>query len=119
VLVNLLDNAIKYSPNGGAITVSIEPGREVVRISVADEGLGIPPAERERIFEKFYRLDPGLKRGVGGTGLGLYISRQYISQMGGRLWVDPSHGPGATFHIDLPSSSSTSGAQHAADTPRG
>jgi signal transduction histidine kinase len=102
VLVNLLDNAIKYSPSGGAITVSLEAGREVVRISVADEGLGIPPAERERIFEKFYRLDPGLRRGVGGTGLGLYISRQYINAMGGRLWVEPSSRPGSMFHLELP-----------------
>ena len=101
VLVNLLDNAIKYSPDGGDITISLEAGGQVVRISVADQGLGIPPAERERIFEKFYRLDPTLRRGVGGTGLGLYISRQYISQMGGRLWVESSRRPGSTFHIEL------------------
>jgi signal transduction histidine kinase len=102
VLVNLLDNAIKYSPDGGDVTVSVETHMGVVRISVADQGLGIPPSERERIFEKFYRLDPGLRRGVGGTGLGLYISRQYVNQMGGRLWVDPGGGPGTTFHVELP-----------------
>lgn len=108
VLVNLLDNAIKYSPDGGEVTVSIEPRMGVVRISVTDEGLGIPPSERERVFEKFYRLDPGLRRGVGGTGLGLYISRQYINQMGGRLWVDPGRsGPGSTLHIDLPATTTS------------
>jgi two-component system sensor histidine kinase VicK len=102
VLVNLLDNAIKYSPGGGAITVSLAPRGDDVRVSVTDEGLGVPPGERERIFEKFYRLDPGLTRGVGGTGLGLYISRQYIDQMQGRLWMEPAPGRGSTFHVELP-----------------
>jgi signal transduction histidine kinase len=101
VLLNLIDNAIKYSPDGGAITVSAADVGGAVLISVADPGLGIPAAERERIFEKFYRLDPGLRRGVGGTGLGLYISRQYIHQMRGRVWVEPRQGRGSTFHIEL------------------
>jgi signal transduction histidine kinase len=101
-LLNLLDNAIKYSPDGGTIAVSVRPTDDAVRVSVADEGLGIPPAERDRVFEKFYRLDPGLTRGVGGTGLGLYISRQSIEQMNGRVWVDPGDGPGTTFHVELP-----------------
>jgi len=102
VLVNLLDNAIKYSPEGGTITITLADAGGAVRLSVADHGLGIPPAERERVFEKFYRLDPGLTRGVGGTGLGLYISREYIDQMGGRIWIDGDDGPGSTFHVELP-----------------
>jgi signal transduction histidine kinase len=102
VLVNLLDNAIKYSPDGGAIVVSLAPHPGTVRVSVADQGLGVPAGERERIFEKFYRLDPDLTRGVGGTGLGLYISRQYIDQMRGRLWLEPRTGRGSIFHIELP-----------------
>jgi signal transduction histidine kinase len=101
-LLNLLDNAIKYPPDGGPFAVSVRPTDDAVRVSVADEGLGIPPAERDRVFEKFYRLDPGLTRGVGGTGLGLYISRQSIEQMQGRVWVDPGDGPGTTFHVELP-----------------
>jgi signal transduction histidine kinase len=102
VLLNLLDNAIKYSPDGGTIAVGATHDEHAVRISVADQGLGVPAGERERIFEKFYRLDPKLTRGVGGTGLGLYISRQYISQMEGRLWVEPGQPRGSTFVIELP-----------------
>jgi signal transduction histidine kinase len=73
-----------------------------VRISVADQGLGIPAAEHERIFEKFYRLDPALSRGVGGTGLGLYICREFIRHMDGRIWVESREGDGSTFHVELP-----------------
>ena len=72
-----------------------------VRFRVADEGLGIPPAEQDRIFEKFFRLDPNLTRGVGGTGLGLYISRELVLRMNGRIWVDSD---GRTRLVLLPSS---------------
>jgi signal transduction histidine kinase len=102
VLLNLLDNAIKYSPDGGTVSIAVARLDDSVRISVADEGLGIPPGERERIFEKFYRLDPAQTRGVGGTGLGLYISRRYIDQMQGRLWVEPGAHRGSAFHVELP-----------------
>ena len=78
VLTNLIDNAIKYSPDGGRVEVEIGRSGGRVRFRVADEGLGIPPAEQDRIFEKFFRLDPNLTRGVGGTGLGLYISRELV-----------------------------------------
>ena len=70
ILGNLIDNAVKYSPDGGVIRVAYATLGHRLRFSVADEGIGIPPEERERIFEKFYRLDPELLRGVGGTGLG-------------------------------------------------
>jgi signal transduction histidine kinase len=102
VLVNLVDNAIKYSPNGGEIVVGLAPVGGFVRISVADQGLGIPRHEQERIFEKFYRLDPNLSRGVGGTGLGLYISREFVTRMGGRLWVRSDETRGATFSVEVP-----------------
>jgi PAS domain S-box-containing protein len=101
VLANLVENAIKYSPDGGSVKVSVRPAESRVRFCVADEGLGIPPAERERIFEKFYRLDPNLTRGVGGTGLGLYISRELVQRMGGRIWVEPANGRGSTFVVEL------------------
>ncbi|HEY7421960.1 MAG TPA: ATP-binding protein, partial [Gaiellaceae bacterium] len=102
VLVNLLDNAIKYSPDGGDVTVEVAGGHGRVRLAVRDRGLGIPPGEQERIFEKFYRLDPALTRGVGGSGLGLFISRELVSRMGGSLTVRSQPGEGAAFVVDLP-----------------
>jgi PAS domain S-box-containing protein len=102
VLVNLLDNAIKYSPDGGEVTVELAGGAGRVRLTVRDQGLGVPPGEQERIFEKFYRLDPALTRGVGGSGLGLFISRELVTRMGGSLTVRSQPGEGAAFVVDLP-----------------
>ena len=102
VLVNLLDNAIKYSPDGGDVVLELAGGHGRVRLTVRDSGLGIPPGEQERIFEKFYRLDPALTRGVGGSGLGLFISRELVARMGGSLTVRSQPGEGATFVVDLP-----------------
>ena len=73
-----------------------------VRFSVTDSGLGIPAADQRRIFEKFYRLDPNLTRGVGGTGLGLYICRELVARMGGRIWVTSEPGAGSSFSFELP-----------------
>jgi signal transduction histidine kinase len=102
VLVNLVENAIKYSPDGGPVEVGLQPVHGWMRVSVRDEGLGIPAAEHGRIFEKFYRLDPNLTRGVGGTGLGLYICSEIVRRMGGRIWVDSDPGYGSTFTFELP-----------------
>jgi signal transduction histidine kinase len=102
VLMNLVENAIKYSPGGGRVEVALREHDGRVRFSVADEGLGIPQNEQERVFEKFYRLDPRLARGVGGTGLGLYISRELVERMEGSIWVESEPGKGSTFHVDLP-----------------
>jgi PAS domain S-box-containing protein len=102
VLTNLLENAVKYSPDGGEIEVRMEPRDRHLRVAVRDEGLGIPLAEQSRIFEKFYRLDPNLTRGVGGTGLGLYICRELIRHMEGRIWVASIEGEGSTFFFELP-----------------
>jgi PAS domain S-box-containing protein len=102
VFVNLVENAIKYSPGGGTIDVTVEPVDRHVRFAIRDSGLGIPKSEQRRIFEKFYRLDPDLTRGVGGTGLGLYISRELIERMGGRIWVESSGSGGSTFVAELP-----------------
>jgi PAS domain S-box-containing protein len=102
VLMNLVENAIKYSPGGGRVEIALREHDGRVRFSVADEGLGIPQNERERVFEKFYRLDPRLARGVGGTGLGLYIARELVERMGGSIWVESEPGKGSTFHVDLP-----------------
>jgi PAS domain S-box-containing protein len=102
VLVNLVENAIKYSPEGGRIEVRIADTPDRLRIDVEDEGLGIPPSEQARIFEKFYRLDAEMTRGVGGSGLGLYISREIVEQMGGLLSVRSRRGAGSTFTVTLP-----------------
>ena len=88
--------------DGGVIRLSVEGDGGKVRFVVRDEGLGIPPAERQRIFEKFYRLDPNLTRGVGGTGLGLYICRELVEQMGGRLSVAANDQGGSSFAVELP-----------------
>jgi two-component system, OmpR family, phosphate regulon sensor histidine kinase PhoR len=102
VLLNLLDNAVKYSPSGGRIEMRAAPTTGGVRFSVRDEGLGIPLGEQERIFEKFYRLDPDQRGGIGGTGLGLYISRELVRSMGGRIWVESEPGRGTLVSFELP-----------------
>jgi signal transduction histidine kinase len=102
LLLNLLDNAVKYSPAGGRIEVSLEPRGTGLRMEVRDEGIGIPQEELKRIFGKFYRVDPQLIRGVGGTGLGLYICRELVRRMDGRLSVTSAEGKGSTFVVDLP-----------------
>jgi PAS domain S-box-containing protein len=102
VLGNLIDNAVRYSPDGGDVRVRLEPADEYVRFRVADEGLGIPPTEQSRIFEKFYRLDPHMSLGIGGTGLGLYISRELVRRVNGRIWVEPNDGRGSVFYVDIP-----------------
>lgn len=100
VLVNLIDNAAKYG--GSPVQVSAAGANGVVRIEVADTGPGIPAADRERVFEKFYRSGPQTTRAAGGTGLGLYISRELTERMGGRLRVDSEAGDGARFVVELP-----------------
>jgi two-component system, OmpR family, phosphate regulon sensor histidine kinase PhoR len=102
VLTNLVDNAIKYSPAGGRIELGLEVEGGNARFTVRDEGLGIPLGEQRRIFEKFYRLDPDHRRGVGGSGLGLYICRELVRSMNGRIWVESDPGKGATFTFELP-----------------
>jgi PAS domain S-box-containing protein len=102
VLTNLVDNAIKYSPDGGEVELRITRRDHAVRFSVLDAGLGIPPGEQRRIFDKFYRVDPNLTRGVGGTGLRLYISRELVRRMNGTIWVESSVGDGSSFSFELP-----------------
>ena len=106
VIVNLIENAMKYSPDGGRIEVGLQSGQsseeETVIFYVKDEGIGIPSNELARIFEKFYRLDPQMTRGVGGTGLGLYICSELVHRMGGTIWVESSEGQGSTFLLELP-----------------
>jgi two-component system phosphate regulon sensor histidine kinase PhoR len=102
VLLNLIDNAVKYSPQGGAITVSAGRSATGARVEVEDEGIGIPQAEQGAIFEKFYRADPHQRQVPSGTGLGLYISRELVRRMGGSIGVRSQPGQGSTFFFELP-----------------
>ena len=114
ILVNLVENAIKYSPEGGRVELGAEPDNGSIRFRVLDEGLGIPADERQRIFGKFYRLDPDMTHGVGGTGLGLYICDELVGRMGGRIWVERRDGPGSAFYFELPQRRRTAGLLDAA-----
>ncbi|MES1248364.1 MAG: ATP-binding protein, partial [Actinomycetota bacterium] len=102
VLINLVDNGIKYSVEGGLVLVRAAESEETTTVEVIDHGLGVPSAEQARIFEKFYRLDAEMNGGVGGSGLGLYISREIVTQLGGSLTVRSEHGRGSTFTVTLP-----------------
>jgi two-component system phosphate regulon sensor histidine kinase PhoR len=106
VVVNLVHNAVKFSPDGGDVTVrAFARGDEVVT-AVEDHGIGVPAAVRDRIFERFYKVDRARLRAEagGGTGLGLAIARHVVEQHGGRIWVESAEGAGATFSFALPTS---------------
>jgi PAS domain S-box-containing protein len=103
VIQNLVDNAVKFSPQGGSVTVAARRRAGTVEVSVTDQGIGIPSGEQARIFRKFYRADssPG-REGIGGTGLGLFIARGLVAAMGGRMWVTSREGEGSRFTFELP-----------------
>jgi PAS domain S-box-containing protein len=102
VVTNLVANAAKYSPAGGRIEVELKPCDGELQIAVRDEGLGIAPDDQGLIFEKFYRADANMTRGVSGSGLGLYISRELVNLMGGTIFVQSELGKGSTFVVTLP-----------------
>ena len=102
VIDNILNNAIKYSPDGGTITVSIKTTDEQLILSIADEGLGIPKQDLPKIFDRFYRVDKARSRAQGGTGLGLAIAKEIIKQHQGFIWAKSEYGVGSTFTIVLP-----------------
>jgi len=102
VLINLLDNAVKFTPVGGTITLSARSGEGRVTIAVADTGVGIPPADLGRVFERFYRVDRSRDRREGGTGLGLAIAKHLTQAMGGTIEVMSEPGSGTTFRVILP-----------------
>jgi PAS domain S-box-containing protein len=102
VLANLIDNAIKFSPEGGSVRIDVTASDETVLFTVSDEGPGIPASERERVFHRFYRLDPTQSKGVGGSGLGLFICRELVERMGGKISVDARAGGGSAFSVELP-----------------
>jgi two-component system sensor histidine kinase VicK len=96
VLDQLVENAIRYSPGGGTVTVSVERRADAIEIAVADEGVGIAAADVDRIFSKFTKISSG-----PGTGLGLFIARGLVREMGGRMWVESTEGVGARFVFAL------------------
>jgi signal transduction histidine kinase len=102
ILSNLIDNALKHSPTGGSIVVTAGRQGEGIRISVTDQGQGIPAEEQERIFERFYQVDHSSTRRVGGAGMGLYICRQAAGSLGGRIWLERSDDTGSVFSLWLP-----------------
>jgi len=102
VFDNLLSNAIKFSPDGGRITVTVKDAGPVVQTSVADQGIGIPKDQLERIFERFYQVNGSARRRFGGAGLGLAIVKRIIELHGGQVWVESELGKGSTFHFTIP-----------------
>jgi signal transduction histidine kinase len=105
ILTNLVGNAIKYSPGGGEVVVSVTPLPEAgqVEVSVRDQGIGMSPREMAQLFEKFYRVDRDEVRRAGGTGLGLYITKRLVELHGGRIRAESRLGAGSAFSFTLPS----------------
>src|SRR3954470_18408486 len=99
VLLNLVDNAVRFSPGGGTVTIGALRRGETIILSVADQGVGIPDNEQERIFSKFYRVGDAQ---TGGTGVGLFIAQGLVGAPGGRISVQSAEGRGSSFVIELP-----------------
>jgi signal transduction histidine kinase len=102
VLRNLLDNAIKYSPEGGTITVQGFQDEAQILFSISDQGIGIPSEEWDRIFERFHRVENDVTRRMRGAGLGLAVCQGIVEAHGGRIWVESQSGAGSTFCFTLP-----------------
>jgi two-component system phosphate regulon sensor histidine kinase PhoR len=104
VFVNLVHNAVKFSPSGSEVVVAVRPSERELIASVRDHGIGIPRTAQARIFERFYKVDRARVRGEtpGGTGLGLAIARHVVEQHGGRIWLESTEGDGSTFAFALP-----------------
>jgi len=102
VLINLLHNAVKFSPDGGEVVVGVREDEGEIRVWVRDPGIGVPAADLARIFERFYKVDRARVRGRGGTGLGLSIARHVVESHGGRIWAESEEGEGSTFIFTIP-----------------
>jgi two-component system phosphate regulon sensor histidine kinase PhoR len=102
ILDNLLDNAIKYTPEGGGVSVVWRSNGSMAQIAVRDSGIGIRPEDQQRIFERFYRVDKARSRELGGTGLGLSIVKHLAQSMNGTVAVESEVGRGSTFTVELP-----------------
>ncbi|WP_373702442.1 ATP-binding protein, partial [Weissella soli] len=102
VIDNIMNNAIKYSPDGSEIVVSMHENEHHVILSITDQGLGIPKKDLTHVFDRFFRVDKARSRAQGGSGLGLAISKEIIEQFHGRIWAESVEGKGSTFYIALP-----------------
>jgi len=102
VMINLLDNAIKYSSEGGTTTISTKVVDNALQFDISDTGIGISENDLPRIFERFYRVDKARSRELGGTGLGLSIVKHIVSAHGGQVWVQSELGHGSTFSFTIP-----------------
>ena len=102
VLTNLMENAVKYSPDGGEIVTSAQPQGTMLQVTVADQGVGIPQRDLHRVFDRFHRVEGEISKRVGGTGLGLAICQRLVEAHGGKIWVESRLGKGSTFYFTVP-----------------
>ena len=107
MLENLLENAVKYTPTGGTVTVTLSDARlnsspASVEVMIKDTGIGIPAAEQPKIFQRFYRSSNALRASPDGSGLGLFIAKDIVSHHQGQIWFESVEGQGTTFHVAIP-----------------
>lgn len=102
IVDNLIENALKYTPEGGSIYINVRGDGDKVLLNVTDTGIGISPEDLSHIFQKFYRVDNSDTRTIGGNGLGLYLVKQRAEAMGGKVWAESAFGEGSTFYVSLP-----------------
>jgi signal transduction histidine kinase len=102
VITSLVDNAVRFSPEGGPVETRVEPDGSEVTISIRDRGLGIPPERQAHVFERYYRAHAGTPEDYGGLGIGLEMSREIVQRHGGRMWFESAPGVGSTFRFSLP-----------------
>jgi two-component system sensor histidine kinase VicK len=107
VLVNLVSNASKYSPDGGKVTITAVPQDGMVQVAIKDDGIGIPKSDHSQLFKKFFRAGNALKSAVQGTGLGLYFVKSIVELSGGKIWFDSEENKGTTFFVTLPTGSAS------------
>jgi signal transduction histidine kinase len=119
VLFNLLDNAVRFTPSGGRVTVTASRHDGSVDVAVADTGPGIRAEHLPRVFERFYRVDEARSRDDGGTGIGLAIARSVVEAHGGRIWAESRPGEGSTFTFELPVASSAGPSGSERERPSG
>lgn len=115
ILTNFISNGIKYNRPQGSVTISQQLTDGAVQITIADTGLGIPAEQQAKMFQKFFRVEGSDRAGIAGTGLGMYITKQFIEGMGGKLWFESVHGQGTSFHFTVPLATTMNTPAHAVE----